>query len=94
MIDWSHLSHSCDDLGSSTCSSHCDDSAIIIHHHSGAHAGHGSLARRYEVVLGRRNIIGAGDVGGGKVVHLVVHDDAGAGGHELAAPDEVDRGSD
>ncbi len=30
------------------------------------------------------------DAGDGKVVHLIVHDDAGGGGHELAAPDQVD----
>jgi hypothetical protein len=30
------------------------------------------------------------DAGDGEVVHLIVHDDAGGGGHELAAPDQVD----
>jgi hypothetical protein len=30
------------------------------------------------------------DAGYGEVVHLIVHDDAGGGGHELAAPDQVD----
>ena len=50
------------------------------------------LARGDEVVPGGRNVVCAGDVGGGEVVHLVVHDDAGAGREELAAQYEVDGG--
>ena len=50
------------------------------------------LARGDEVVSGWRHIVCAGDVGGGEIIHLVVHDDAGAGREELAAQDEVDGG--
>ena len=50
------------------------------------------LTRGDEVVPGRRHVVCAGDVGGGEIIHLVVHDDAGAGRHELAAQNEVDGG--
>merc|ERR1719234_2226094 len=87
-----HLSNSSDDLGAPTCPGYSNHPALVVNSNGGAHGRHWPLARGDEVVGGGGHVVRRRDVRGCKVVHLVVQDDPRGGGHELATPDQVDRG--
>lgn len=85
-----HLSNRREDARSSRAAQDGAQGAIALVHDGRRGRGQGTLARCRVVVRRGRQAKGVRRAGDGKVVLLVVEDDARLGGHDVAAPDEVD----
>lgn len=79
----------CGDLGpTGSTHSKADTVSQVVHDDGRTHGGQGPLASPGKVAGRGGHAIKVGHVGEGKVVHVVVHDDASARRHELASKTE------
>ena len=87
------LSDVAGDQGASRGPRDKSDVALPVNNDVGHHGGEGSLPGDGEVVGGGRDAEAVGDVGVGKVVHLVVHYDSRGRREYLGPKTEVERES-
>src|SRR6266850_1749868 len=68
-----------------------EDRSAVFEHDGGTRAGEGALARARRICFGSDKTEVVGDSGlDGKVIHLIVHDDAGAGDNDFRTEGGVD----
>jgi len=78
-----NLSSGCDNLGAPTSTSYRYDSTLIIYDYCSRHTTHWSFPGEDIVVRRGRHVVSTCYIWRGEIIHLVVHDDSGGGGHVL-----------